>query len=254
VSLLELTDVSLAFDGVRAVQHVSASVEAGQIVALIGPNGAGKTTLLNLLCGTLAPDAGSIRFREREVTGWPPHRLAGLGMARTFQNLALFGAMSVGDTLLVGRHRHLRTGLIASALRLPRHAAEERRHWLVVRELLIRLDLAEWADRPATALPYGLQRRVELGRALAAEPALLLLDEPMAGLADEEVREVGELIRELAAQGLTVLLVEHHMEAVMALSDRVLLLVQGSLLLSGTPDEVRTNPAAIAAYLGEEIG
>jgi ABC-type branched-subunit amino acid transport system ATPase component len=253
VSLLDLVDVSRSFDGVRAVQNVTASVEAGRTTALIGPNGAGKTTLINLLRGLLAPDAGSIRFRDRNVTGWPAHRRAELGLACTFQHLELFGEMSVRDNLLVGRHRHLHAGLLTSAFRMPRHAAEERRNRRVAEDLLYRLNLTEYADRPATSLPYGLQRRVELGRALAAEPTLLLLDEPMAGLAAEEVREIGDLLRTLVAEGLTLLLVEHHMGAVMTLSDRILLLVQGSLLLAGTPDEVRRSPEAIAAYLGEDV-
>jgi ABC-type branched-subunit amino acid transport system ATPase component len=208
---------------------------------------------MNLICGVLNPDVGSICFRDRDVTGWPVHRIAAMGMARTFQNLELFGEMTVRENMLVGRHHLMKTGLLASAFRLPRHSADERKSRQAVQGLLERLDLEEVADRPATSLPYGLQRRVELARALAAEPALLLLDEPMAGLSNEETREVGRLVREFVAEGLTVLLVEHHMEAVMSLSDRVLVLEQGSLIATGTPKEVQANPDVITAYLGEEI-
>jgi branched-chain amino acid transport system permease protein len=252
MSLLELEDVSVTFGGVRAVAGVSAAVEPGRLTSLIGPNGAGKTTLMNMSCGVIRADRGRIRFRGHDVTRWGTHRIARLGMARTFQNIELFGDMSVRENVLVGHHARLRAGLVASALRLPRHLREEREAGREVDALLARLGLDHVAGERATALPYGLQRRVELARALAAEPALLLLDEPLAGLSYDESGDVGALVRELVAEGLAVLLVEHAMDAVMALSDHVLVLDRGALLAEGPPEAIQRDERVIAAYLGEE--
>ena len=202
----------------------------------------------------LEPTAGRVLLAGRDITGWPPHRINRLGMARTFQNLQLFGEMTVRGHLLVGRHRLTGAGLLSAALRLPRHLREERDGRREADRLLELLELREVADWPATWLPYGLQRRVELGRALASEPTLLLLDEPMAGLSSAEARSVGTLVRRLVdEEGLTVLLVEHYMDAVMEFSDRVLVLDQGALIAEGTPAEIQANPDVITAYLGEEL-
>ncbi|MGH2801472.1 MAG: ABC transporter ATP-binding protein [Thermoleophilaceae bacterium] len=252
MSLLELSDVAVSFGGVHAVKGVTAGVEAGSVTALIGPNGAGKTTLMNMASGVTRPDRGAIRFRGQDVTRWAAHRIARLGMARTFQNIELFRDMTVRENVLAGRHARMSAGLLAAALRLPRHFADERDGRRFVSELLGRLGLDEVADEPATSLPYGLERRAELARALASEPALLLLDEPMAGLSREESEEVGATIRALVGGGLTVLLVEHEMETVMALSDRVLVLDHGTLLAEGAPGQIQSDEAVIAAYLGEE--
>ena len=197
MTVIELSDVSVRFGGVRALDGVTIGADAGRLTALIGPNGAGKTTLMNVICGITPPDAGSIRFRGRDVTGWRPHRIARLGMARTFQTVQLFDDMTVLENVLIGRHVRMRAGVLAAAFRLPRHLADERVARRFAERLLARLELGGLASEPATTLPYGLQRRIELARALAAEPTLLLLDEPMAGLSSEEMAELGRTIRQL---------------------------------------------------------
>lgn len=252
-ALLRATGLSLNFGGVLAVDDVTIDVGAQQVTALIGPNGAGKTTLFNLLSGILQPSKGRIVVHERDVTGWPSHRIASLGIARTFQNLELFGEMSVRNNVLVGRHRLMRSGILSSALRLPRQRAEEQVTGRAVSMILEQVGLEDVAEWPATALPYGLQRRVELARALAAEPFLIMLDEPLAGLAVSEIAEFGRLIRDLVAGGLSVLLVEHHMVAVMGLSDELFVLDQGHLIARGNPAKIQTDEAVIAAYLGQTL-
>lgn len=253
MSLLVATNLHRSFGGVIAIAGVTFEIAEGKITALIGPNGAGKTTLFNVLSGTMIATSGTTTFRGEDITGWPAHRVAELGIARTFQNLELFGEMTVRQNVLVGRQRLMRSGLLAAALRLPRQRRDERQHRRAVDELLSRVGLGDVADWPATALSYGLQRRVELARALAAEPALLLLDEPLAGLATSEAVDIVRLIRRLVTDGLTVLLVEHHMAAVMGLSDEVLVLDQGKLIAQGPPAAVQIDPAVIAAYLGQEL-
>jgi branched-chain amino acid transport system ATP-binding protein len=248
--VIELAAVSVRFGGVQALDAVTASIEGGRVTALIGPNGAGKSTLVNVVCGITRPDAGRIRLLGRDVTGSPPHRLARLGLARTFQSLELFDGLTVLENVLVGRHTRMVAGALASALRLPHHRRDERDARRAAERLLGELELAEVAGELATALPYGLQRRVELARALAAEPGALLLDEPMAGLAGDEREALAATIRGLAGDGLAVLLVEHAIDAVMALSDRVLVLDRGRLLAQGTPAEVQRDERVIATYLG----
>jgi branched-chain amino acid transport system ATP-binding protein len=245
--------VEQSFGGVMALAGVSFQVPAGLIYAVIGPNGAGKTTLFNDLCGFYQPSAGSIRFDGHELRGLPPHRIAARGMARTFQNLQLFFNMTVVENVMVGCHLRARTGLLAAALRLPQVQREERQLRLWAREALELCDLADRAEQPAGALPYGLMKRVEIARALAAKPRLLLLDEPAAGLNDTETLALRELIARIRASGVTVLLVEHNMPLVMNVSDRLLVLDYGSVLAEGAPAVIQADPRVIAAYLGGAV-
>jgi ABC-type branched-subunit amino acid transport system ATPase component len=252
VTIVALDAVTVRFGGVHALDGVTAGIEAGRVTALIGPNGAGKTTLMNVVCGLTRAAAGSIRFLGTDVTRLRPHRIARLGMARTFQTAELFGGLTVLDNVLVGRHARMRAGAPAAALRLPRHRRDEREARRAAERLLERLGLGDVAREPATALPHDLQRRTELARALASEPRLLLLDEPLAGLSATEAAELGRTLRELVADGLTVLLVDHAMEAVMALADHVVVLDRGALLAEGPPDAIQADERVIAAYLGDE--
>ncbi len=251
--LLTVEGLEQSFGGVMALAGVSFQTPAGLIHAVIGPNGAGKTTLFNDLCGFYQPSSGSIRFDGHELRGLPPHRIAALGMARTFQNLQLFFNMTVIENVMVGCHLRARTGLLAAALRLPQVRREERRLREWASEALELCDLADRAEQPAGALPYGLMKRVEIARALAAKPRLLLLDEPAAGLNDTETLALRELIARIRASGVTVLLVEHHMPLVMSVSDRLLVLDYGSVLAEGSPAEIQANPRVIAAYLGGAV-
>ena len=248
--LLAVEGLEQSFGGIMALAGVSFQAPEGLIYAVIGPNGAGKTTLFNALCGFYEPSAGSIRFADHELCGLSPHRIAALGLARTFQNLQLFFNMTVIENVMVGCHLRARTGLLAAALRLPRVWREERRLREWAREALELCDLADRAEHPAGALPYGLMKRVEIARALAAKPRLLLLDEPAAGLNETETLALRELIARIRASGVTVLLVEHHMPLVMGVSDRLLVLDYGSVLAEGTPAEIQADPRVVAAYLG----
>ncbi len=247
--MIELRDVSVRFGGVRALDRISVSAGSG-LTALIGPNGAGKTTLMNVICGLTRTHAGTVHFRDRDVTRWRAHRIARLGMARTFQSIALFDDMTVLENVLVGLHTTMRAGTIASALRLPRHCRDEHRAHEAAEAQLTRFGLERYADQPATALPHGLQRQVELARALAADPALLLLDEPLAGLAQDEIDATGRIIRALADAGTAVLLVEHSMDAVMSLSDHIVVLDHGALLAEGPPARIQADERVVTAYLG----
>ena len=251
--LLRIEELEQSFGGVMALAGVSFQVPEGLIYAVIGPNGAGKTTLFNALCGFYQPSAGSIRFDGHELCGRPTHRIAALGIARTFQNLQLFFNMTVRENVMVGCHLRAKTGLFGAALRLPKVRREEQqlRDWAGA--ALELCDLADRADQPASALPYGLMKRVEIARALAAKPRLLLLDEPAAGLNDTETRALKDLIQRIRASGVTVLLVEHHMPLVMSASDRLLVLDYGSVLAEGTPAEIQTDPRVVAAYLGGAV-
>jgi len=249
-----LRAVSLAkrFGGVRAVQDVSFEIEAGAVHSIIGPNGAGKTTLLNLLSGIERPDVGEISFRGAGLTGEPPHRFAAAGIGRTFQNLQIFFNMSALENVMAGAWLHQACGLAAAVLRLPRLSRAEQRAREEARALLDFVGLARWAHAAADAMPYGALKRLEIARALAARPKLLLLDEPAAGLNPTEARELDGLIRRIAARGITVVLVEHNMKLVMELSARVLVLHEGRTLADGEPHQVSVDPAVLEAYLGVE--
>ena len=249
--LLRVHDVAVRFGGIVALDGVSFDVAPGQIVGLIGPNGAGKTTLFNCVSRLYPCDRGEIAFDGQSLLSLPRHRIAGLGIGRTFQNLALFRTMTVLDNVMVGRHCRTRGGFFASSLRLGYAVASDREAEVQARSLLSMLGLEALAATRVADLPFGTQKRVELARALAAEPQLLLLDEPASGLNHEEVGAIGTLIRTLRARlKLTVLLVEHHMQLLMSLSDWVVALNFGKRIAEGTPAEVRNHPELVRAYLG----
>ena len=249
--LLEVRDVAVRFGGIVALDGVSFDVASGSIVGLIGPTGAGKTTLFNCLSRLYQCDRGEIRFGGASLLAAPRHRIAGLGIGRTFQNVALFGTMTVRENVMLGGHSRSRSGFFANALRLPRVPREESAMLAKADEILKLLELQAFAGRRVSDLPFGTRKRVELARALAAEPKLLLLDEPASGLNHEEVGGLGRLVRELRDRlSLTILLVEHHMSLVMSISERVVALNFGRVIAQGTPAEVRTHPELVQAYLG----
>jgi branched-chain amino acid transport system ATP-binding protein len=249
-ALLRLRGLSKHFGGLPALMEVSFSAAAGQVTALIGPNGAGKTTLLNCLSGVLPPDRGDILFNGHNLAGLPAHRVARLGVARTFQNLRLFPRLSVLDNVLCGLTVQARDSLWGALLRPPGRRHQERRLKLQALEALDTFGLSGRADLPAGVLPYGDKKRVELARAFVGQPVLALLDEPVAGLNPEETAEIAGLLRLLRQQGNTMLLVEHDMELVMGVADLVVVLDGGRLIAAGPPEEVRTNPLVLEAYLG----
>jgi branched-chain amino acid transport system ATP-binding protein len=250
MTLLATEHLSIAFGGVRALDDVSLEVAAGVVFSIIGPNGAGKTTLFNLISGLYAPDAGSVRLAGEDVTGLAPEALARRGLSRTFQNLQIFFRMTALDNVMVGRHRHETTGICADLFHLPAVARQNRATRAAAMDALERVGLAASAGRRAASLSYGGLKRLEMARALASEPKLILLDEPAAGCNAVETAEIEAIIRGLIREGLTVVLVEHDMRLVMNVSDRIHVLANGRTLAEGTAAEVRTNAAVIEAYLG----
>ena len=252
MTILEVRDLNKRFGGLQAVGDVSFSVQQGSIKALIGPNGAGKTTLFNLLSGMLPPDSGTIRFINDDVQRLQPYQVAALGMSRTFQHIRLFPHMTALENIMIGRHMHSKAGFIAGMLSLPWTRKEEK----TVRErsldIMAFLGIADFSDTEATSLAYGQQRILELGRALACEPKLLLLDEPAAGLNMRETAEMAKLISRIRDTGITVLLVEHDMSLVMNISDEIVVLSYGQKIADDKPLAIQKNPEVIKVYLGEE--
>ncbi len=249
--LIDVRDVSVRFGGIVALDKVAFTIPDGCLLGLIGPNGAGKTTLFNCFSRLYTPTSGDILFEGQSILSRPPHRIAEIGIGRTFQNLALFRTMSVLDNVRVGSHPLGHTDFMSNALRLPWTRREERALSDIAWELIDFLDLGDVAFRPVAALPFGLQKRVELARALAARPKLLLLDEPAGGLNHTEIHGLGQLIKRIRDERrMTVLLVEHHMSMVMSICDKVVALDFGKKIAEGTPAQVQSNEDVIRAYLG----
>ncbi len=249
---LRVEDISKSFGGVQAVSHVSFDVRGRELLSVIGPNGAGKTTVLNMISGFYHPDTGRIALDGHDVTRLAPHAIAELGIARTFQNIALFRGMTVLDNLMLGRHVHMRSGVFASFAYWGLAQREEVEHRKRVEDIIDFLKIQDLRRRPTGSLAYGLQKRVELGRALALDPKILLLDEPMGGMNQEEKEDMARFILDVNEEwGTTIILIEHDLGVVMDISDRIVVLDMGQKIADGVPEEVRAEARVIKAYLGE---
>ncbi|MBX9974976.1 ABC transporter ATP-binding protein [Cytobacillus firmus] len=253
MGILEIKDATLRFGGVVALDYVSYEVQVGEIFSLIGPNGAGKTSMLNCISGLYKPSSGSIHFKGEDITRYKPHKRASMGIARAFQNIELFPHLSVLDNLMLGRHVRMKTGLLAGGFYWGKAQREEIEHRKKVEQVIDFLEIEDIRNTPVGTLSYGLQKRVETGRALALEPDILLLDEPMAGMNSEEKEDMARYIIDIHEEmNTTIILIEHDMGVVMDLSDHIAVLDFGKLIGYGTPEEIQNNPRVIEAYLGEE--
>ena len=253
-AILEVDEINLRFGGVTAINDVSFDVAEGELFAIIGPNGAGKTSIFNTISQVYLPQQGDIRWRGESIMGIRPDKVAELGIARTFQNIELFPQMTVIDNLLTGRHVRMKGSIFSGAVWFGPAKREEMENRRKVEDIIDFLEIEQWRKHPVALLPYGFQKRVELGRALAMEPELLMLDEPVAGMNLEETEDMARFILDIRSElGITIVLVEHDMGLVMDIADRVLVLDFGQRIALGSPDEVQSDPAVIAAYLGSEF-
>lgn len=253
MSILEVENVSIQFGGVKALDDVSYNLEKGEIFSLIGPNGAGKTSMLNCISGLYKPTSGSVRFKGQEILGMKPYKRTSLGIARAFQNIALFEHMSVLDNLKLGRHVKMKAGLFSGGLYWGAAEKEEVKHRHSVEQVIEFLEMQDIRHTPVGTLPYGLKKRVEVGRALALEPEVILLDEPMAGMNSSEKEDMARFILDMhELNGITVFLIEHDMGVIMDLSDKIAVLDFGKRIGFGTPEEIQQNPEVVKAYLGEQ--
>lgn len=257
MSMLKIDNITMRFGGVVAVSNFNMDINEGEIVGLIGPNGAGKTTVFNMITGVYSPTEGQIFFKpedkEINITGMKPNKITELGICRTFQNIRLFKEMSVLDNVLIGNHLRIESNIFSSVARLPRYRKEEKAMYEKSLDLLEKVGLADERNEKSTSLPYGKQRRLEIARALATNPKLLLLDEPAAGMNPQETMQLMEFIGEIKDEfKLTIFLIEHHMQFVMGICEDVLVLDHGTLIAQGNPDEIQSNEQVIQAYLGVE--
>jgi branched-chain amino acid transport system ATP-binding protein len=250
--LLEIDGITKIFGGLKALDDVSFTIRAGEITGIIGPNGAGKTTLFNIVTGIYSPTSGKVFYEGKDITGFPPEKLAGLSMVRTFQGIELFGRMTVIENVMVGLHTRSRSGIIASAFKLPGHVREERRIRERAASWLEFAGLTDLANTEAANLPFGKGRLLEIARAMALEPHIILMDEPAAGLNIRETSDLADLIKKIKDSGITVALVEHDMDLVMEICNRIVVLNLGHKLAEGSPREIQEDEKVITAYLGED--